>query len=231
LREVSSLDTPPDSLAVFAWDDLDPRPDGRVLVLDRVQDPGNAGTLLRMADWFGVAYILHTTGTVDFGNPKTVQASMGSLARVPVRYATESEAITLLQSEGRPIVMWPLWSRTKAKALPKPGATPPPPSPPSTAHPQAAPKASMWPRLRRCCCTRRTEVASWRGWRGWQGWLVGEVGKVGSLARLARSLLAACCSLLVASGYEAAHGALARSAERTERHRPKRRRREGRVRL
>ena len=105
LREVSSLDTPPDSLAVFAWDDLDPRPDGRVLVLDRVQDPGNAGTLLRMADWFGVAYILHTTGTVDFGNPKTVQASMGSLARVPVRYATESEAITLLQSEGRPIVV------------------------------------------------------------------------------------------------------------------------------
>jgi TrmH family RNA methyltransferase len=42
---------------------------------------------------------------VDFGNPKTVQASMGSLARVPVRYATESEAITLLQSEGRPIVV------------------------------------------------------------------------------------------------------------------------------
>ena len=105
LREVSSLDTPPDALAVFAWADLDPRPEGKVLVLDRVQDPGNAGTLLRMADWFGVAYVLHTTGTVDFGNPKTVQASMGSLARVPVRYATESEAISLLQSEGRPIVV------------------------------------------------------------------------------------------------------------------------------
>lgn len=105
LREVSSLDTPPDSLAVFAWADLDPRPDGRVLVLDRIQDPGNAGTLLRMADWFGVAYVLHTVGTVDFGNPKTVQASMGSLARVPVRYASEPEAISLLQSEGRPIVV------------------------------------------------------------------------------------------------------------------------------
>jgi TrmH family RNA methyltransferase len=105
LREVSSLDTPPDALAVFAWADLDPRPEGKVLVLDRVQDPGNAGTLLRMADWFGVAYVLHTTGTVDFGNPKTVQASMGSLARVPVRYASEDEAISLLQSEGRPIVV------------------------------------------------------------------------------------------------------------------------------
>ena len=105
LREVSSLDTPPDSLAVFEWADLDPRPEGRVLVLDRIQDPGNAGTLLRMADWFGVAYVLHTVGTVDFGNLKTVQASMGSLARVPVRYASEAEAIALLQSEGRPIVV------------------------------------------------------------------------------------------------------------------------------
>ncbi|MEY4461170.1 MAG: hypothetical protein RL429_1159, partial [Bacteroidota bacterium] len=79
--------------------------EGRVLVLDRIQDPGNAGTLLRMADWFGVAYVLHTVGTVDFGNLKTVQASMGSLARVPVRYASEAEAIALLQSEGRPIVV------------------------------------------------------------------------------------------------------------------------------
>ena len=100
LREVSSLDSPPDSLAVFASKELPERGGGMVLVLDRIQDPGNAGTLLRMADWFGLSYLLHLSGSVDLGNPKTVQASMGSLARVPVRYASESEAIELLHAQG-----------------------------------------------------------------------------------------------------------------------------------
>lgn len=105
LREVSSLDSPPDSLAVFASKELPERGGGMVLVLDRIQDPGNAGTLLRMADWFGLSYLLHLSGSVDLGNPKTVQASMGSLARVPVRYASESEAIELLHAQGRPIIV------------------------------------------------------------------------------------------------------------------------------
>lgn len=57
------------------------------LVLDRVQDPGNLGTIIRIADWFGIRNIVCSNDTVDVFNPKTVQATMGALARVKVHYA------------------------------------------------------------------------------------------------------------------------------------------------
>jgi TrmH family RNA methyltransferase len=56
------------------------------LVLDGVQDPGNMGTIIRTADWFGIADIICSDDTVDVYNPKVVQATMGSLARVNVHY-------------------------------------------------------------------------------------------------------------------------------------------------
>lgn len=56
------------------------------LVLDRVQDPGNLGTIVRIADWFGIRNIVCSCDTVDVFNPKTVQATMGALARVRVSY-------------------------------------------------------------------------------------------------------------------------------------------------
>lgn len=56
------------------------------LALDRVQDPGNLGTIVRIADWFGIRNIVCSTDTVDVFNPKTVQATMGALARVKVHY-------------------------------------------------------------------------------------------------------------------------------------------------
>lgn len=56
------------------------------LVLDNVQDPGNMGTIIRTADWFGIADIICSEDTVDVYNPKVVQATMGSLARVNVHY-------------------------------------------------------------------------------------------------------------------------------------------------
>jgi len=56
------------------------------LALDNIQDPGNLGTIIRTADWFGLKYIICSTDTVDVYNPKVVQASMGSLARVKVIY-------------------------------------------------------------------------------------------------------------------------------------------------
>ena len=56
------------------------------LVLDGVQDPGNLGTIIRTADWFGFKQIICSTNTVEVYNPKTVQATMGSLARVNVYY-------------------------------------------------------------------------------------------------------------------------------------------------
>ncbi|MCQ2208297.1 MAG: RNA methyltransferase [Paludibacteraceae bacterium] len=56
-------------------------------MLDRVQDPGNLGTIIRIADWFGIRNIVCSNDTVDVFNPKTVQATMGALARVKVHYA------------------------------------------------------------------------------------------------------------------------------------------------
>ena len=56
------------------------------LALDGVQDPGNMGTILRIADWFGIHHVVCSEDTVDVYNPKTVQATMGALARVKVHY-------------------------------------------------------------------------------------------------------------------------------------------------
>src|SRR4030095_13570763 len=56
------------------------------LALDTIQDPGNMGTIIRLADWFGVKNIFCSMDCVDVYNPKVVQASMGSIARVRVEY-------------------------------------------------------------------------------------------------------------------------------------------------
>lgn len=64
------------------------------LVLDDVQDPGNLGTIIRTAEWFGIKHILCSIGTVDAYNPKVVQATMGSLARVQISYLDIEELIT-----------------------------------------------------------------------------------------------------------------------------------------
>ena len=62
-----------------------------IIVLDGVQDPGNLGTIIRVADWFGIEHIVCSNDTADVYNPKTVQATMGSIARVQVRYTDLSE--------------------------------------------------------------------------------------------------------------------------------------------
>lgn len=63
------------------------------LVLDDIQDPGNLGTIIRTAEWFGIRHILCSIGTVDAYNPKVVQATMGSLSRVQVEYIDIEELI------------------------------------------------------------------------------------------------------------------------------------------
>ena len=61
-------------------------PQGLALVLDDVQDPGNVGTILRLADWFGVRTVYASPGTADCWNPKVVQATMGAIFRVRMHY-------------------------------------------------------------------------------------------------------------------------------------------------
>ena len=62
-----------------------------VLALDTVQDPGNLGTIVRIADWYGIEHILCSPLCADLYNPKVVQATMGALARVEVHYVELEE--------------------------------------------------------------------------------------------------------------------------------------------
>lgn len=90
LSRVSSLKTPQDVLAIFEQPnytvDIHVVSDSLCLALDDVQDPGNLGTIIRLADWFGIEHIFCSFGTVDVYNPKTIQATMGALARVKIHY-------------------------------------------------------------------------------------------------------------------------------------------------
>jgi len=71
-----------------------------VLALDGVADPGNLGTLVRIADWFGAAAVWCASGSVEVWNPKCVQASMGSVLRVPVAYGDLPAALGAAASAG-----------------------------------------------------------------------------------------------------------------------------------
>ncbi|MEP6616094.1 MAG: RNA methyltransferase, partial [Ginsengibacter sp.] len=88
LGQISLLKTPNQVLAVF--NDRDPYPivphRKLTLILDDIQDPGNMGTLIRIADWFAIENIVCSPDCVECYNPKVVQASMGSLGRVNIVY-------------------------------------------------------------------------------------------------------------------------------------------------
>jgi TrmH family RNA methyltransferase len=91
LQKISTLKTPADAIATVnipQWGGLNHTTlkNKFSLVLDGVQDPGNMGTIIRTADWFGISNIICSEDTVDAYNPKVVQATMGSLARVNVAY-------------------------------------------------------------------------------------------------------------------------------------------------
>ena len=89
LRKVSFLQHPQQVLALFPTPhETDFNIDLKVLTLalDGVQDPGNLGTIIRLADWFGIDTIVCSEETADAWNPKVVQATMGSIARVNIVY-------------------------------------------------------------------------------------------------------------------------------------------------
>jgi len=69
-----------------------------LLMLDNVQDPGNLGTILRIADWFGIRHVICSPDTADIYNPKTIQSTMGALARVDVYYQPLQELLTSLDN-------------------------------------------------------------------------------------------------------------------------------------
>lgn len=90
LRRISFLQHPQQVLALFPLPSVNSLPSSvnseLSLALDGVQDPGNLGTIIRIADWFGISTIICSEDTVDAWNPKVVQATMGSIARVNIIY-------------------------------------------------------------------------------------------------------------------------------------------------
>ena len=89
IERASSLRTPQGSIAVFRKPQFPLpviQPDTLYLALDGIQDPGNLGTIIRTADWFGISDIICSANTADCFSPKVVQATMGALARVRVHY-------------------------------------------------------------------------------------------------------------------------------------------------
>ncbi len=97
LSRASLLKTPQQVLAVFEQPvykiEVSAINHSLCLALDDVQDPGNLGTIIRLADWFGIEHIFCSPNTVDVYSPKTVQATMGGIARVKLHYTSLSELI------------------------------------------------------------------------------------------------------------------------------------------
>ena len=97
LRSISNLKSPPPVIGIYKISEhslkVEEFSDSLVLALDGVQDPGNMGTIIRIADWFGIRNIVCSDESADIYNPKVVQASMGAIARVAVHYTNLSTFI------------------------------------------------------------------------------------------------------------------------------------------
>lgn len=90
IERISSLSTSTEVIAVYKIPeyiiDINDINENLTIMLDGVQDPGNLGTIIRVADWFGINQIIASKDTVDVFNPKTIQATMGAISRVKVFY-------------------------------------------------------------------------------------------------------------------------------------------------
>lgn len=87
LKKMSALSTANNCLAIFKIPDEKPIDEsGLIVALDDIRDPGNLGTIIRLCDWFGISQLICSNETADLYNPKVVQATMGSMARVNVHY-------------------------------------------------------------------------------------------------------------------------------------------------
>ncbi|SDR12789.1 RNA methyltransferase, TrmH family [Chryseobacterium soldanellicola] len=95
LKKISFLQHPKDSVAICYLKSEEKLEDQKIqLVLDGIQDPGNLGTIIRLADWFGIEQIICSEDTVDFYNPKVIMASMGSFTRVNMVYTNLVEYLS-----------------------------------------------------------------------------------------------------------------------------------------
>lgn len=104
MEQMSDLITASEVIAVYEIPDYDldtsALTDSLVIALDSVQDPGNLGTIMRTADWFGIRDIICSRTTVDVYSPKVIQATMGAVSRVRVHYCDLPEVLGKLRQKG-----------------------------------------------------------------------------------------------------------------------------------
>lgn len=105
MSRITMLSSPSPVLAVVRkklFDSSSVEAEGLILALDSVRDPGNLGTIIRIADWFGIRTILASRDTVDVYNPKVVQATMGAIFRVKLIYCDLPDTLEIL-SKSMPV--------------------------------------------------------------------------------------------------------------------------------
>lgn len=109
LKKISQLTNPNQCVALFHFEanrQLDEllNDSSPLLVLDRINDPGNLGTLIRLADWFGLKAVVCSPESADYTNSKVVQASMGSVFRIPVYYTELNSFLSDCQQHKKTIL-------------------------------------------------------------------------------------------------------------------------------
>jgi len=120
LERISGLKTPNEVLAILSYfPNVVPATTGFTLYLDAIQDPGNLGTIIRTADWFGVKQVVCSPLCADVYNPKVIQSTMASIARVTVYY---DEKDTWLSKQDRAIYAAVLGSRSMNEVKLQPDA-------------------------------------------------------------------------------------------------------------
>ncbi|HSY77575.1 MAG TPA: RNA methyltransferase [Bacteroidia bacterium] len=107
LSQISALTSPQSIIALCRIPEvtgvLPDLKNNMALALDDIRDPGNLGTIIRIADWFGINHIFCSNESVEAYNPKTVQATMGSIARVNLYYVDLEEILLRYKNEGLPV--------------------------------------------------------------------------------------------------------------------------------
>jgi len=106
LSKISSMKTAPDILAILKKKDSKTiiSSDDSILLIDDIQNPGNLGTIIRTAHWFGIQHIVCSKNSVDVYNEKVLQASMGAFFKIKVSYQDLEQLIPNLQKNGRRIL-------------------------------------------------------------------------------------------------------------------------------
>jgi len=95
MKSISFLNTPSSALALVEIPKNSKKTIERAIYLDGVQDPGNVGTIIRIADWFGLDAVIRSEDAADFYNPKVVQSTMGAFANLQLLEMSQSELIEL----------------------------------------------------------------------------------------------------------------------------------------